>query len=652
MKYNLKTWILATSVLIFISMTACDDSNDYKADFSRYEIDEVSAVSGDESVTLSWIPQAGKPAPSEYLITWTSSSNNAEDGSMTVGSEINSTVISGLVNDCVYTFGVQAHYPEGLARMITTTCQPKTTRIPVSGFKAMAGDKRVYVAWTAPETSLAYNYEIYVSENGSIIKTVTPPVNSSSCLIENLVNGVEYTFTIVCVYGHGKSVSCESSATPGEISPMAVVPAQPRPFELAKLDYNPAYFVMGEISNIEWSFEDGTKSNSESATYLFPKVGDNNVSIKVSYTNGNSETASMKVNVLPFAWSALDGTGYQKSCSLVFSPDGQQCYSVSQSTKTVFGINAITGDILWQYATSGACYGAGPAVGNNGSIIFGTEDSAGNLYALSPNGTVRWNIQLGSAVKASPAITSDGIVYALCDGGKLTAIDLESGNVKWTVTESGNAGGVAVDSDGTIIFGTSSGVWAYTSKGTKKWASDVAHKVTARGGNIAIGGQYIYAALTGKNGVVAINKNDGTTAWQYKTAYNDCYHPVVDGDDTVYICEKAGGLYAIRKDGSLKWEYTTVLNYTFSGFALDNNGKAYISQYASPFNLLAFDTSGTPSILANIGAQTMSPVTIGPDHRIYYGKNGSIGIFNAQVKLGEKGWPCRGANNQGSNSLK
>lgn len=649
MKRNILTWVMT---VVLCSMFYSCDNDLPKADFSRYQVDGVSAVSGDESVTLSWTPQAGKPTPKEYLITWSSTSADATGGEMTLAPDVTSAQITGLINDCVYTFGVQARYPEGLAQMITAKCQPKSTRIPVSEFKAMAGDKRVYVAWVKPKTTLSYTYRLVVSANGAEIKTLTPESSACSYLVENLDNGTEYTFTITCVYSHGNSVSCEASATPGEISPMAVVPEQPRRYELAKLEYNPAYFVMGEIDKVEWKFEDGTSITEPSAVYFFPNAGDNSVTISVTYVSGVSESATMTVNVLPFAWDALDGTGYQKSSTLVFSPDGQQCYTISQNTKTVFGINAITGAILWQFGTDGACNGAGPAVAPNGSVIFGTEDGDGNLYALSPNGTVRWNVQLGNSVKASPAVTSDGIVYALCDGGKLTAIDVENGNVKWTATETGNAGAVAVDGDGTIFIGTSEGVWAYSSNGTRKWASDAAYAVSARGGHIAIGDDYIYVTLLSKAGVVAINKNTGAKAWQYKTAKGDCYHPVVDGEGTVYFCEKSGNLYAVKKDGTLKWATSGNVGYTQCGFALDNNGNAYISQYASPFNLLKFDAAGTETVLTTIGKQTMSPVTIGPDRRIYYGMNGSLGIFDAQVKLGETGWPCRGANAQGTNSLK
>lgn len=211
---------------------------------------------------------------------------------------------------------------------------------------------------------------------------------------------------------------------------------------------------------------------------------------------------------------------------------------------------------------------------------------------------------------------------------------------------------MAVDADGTVYIGTSKGIWAYTEGGTLKWTCDTEHNVTERGGSLAIGGGVLYATLKSKGGCAAVDTATGRTLWTYASQAGDSYHPVVDGDGTVYFCEKNGYLYAVDKNGSEKWVDQTDKNYIYSGFALAADGKAYISQYASPFNLLAFDASGNRSIITSIGAQTMSPVSIGPDGRVYYGLNGSISAYDIAASLAAEGWPMRGGNMQGSNSLK
>ena len=636
-----------------MTFTACEDENNYSASFDRFELDGVTATAGDESVTLQWEPQAGKPTPTSYYITWSASGTDNSDGSTEVDGNTTSTTISGLINNTLYNFAVQSRYPSGLARKITASATPKTTRIPVSDFKAMAGDKRVFLSWNSPVTTLDYSYEIDVTSAGSSVKSLTATKEAKSILVNDLTNDTEYTFAITTIYSHGKSETLTASAIPGQISPIAVSPESPHPYELCQLEYNPAYFVSGTIASVEWSVNGTVIGTSETITHLFTESGSVNVTIKVTYTTGASETGSITVDVQNFAWSEVTNAGYQKASNFAFSPDGQTLYSISQSTKTLLAINAITGEIKWQQVLGAATYGAGIAVGTDGKIYLGTEDAAGTLYAFTPNGTVKWQASMGKAVKAAPAVTSDGVVYALCDGAKLIAYNADNGSQKWSADLSGNAGGVAVDARGNVYAGTSAGVWAYSATGSRIWQSADAHNVTERGGSLAIAtsNNTLYAALKGKEGIAAINMADGTTKWKFASDYNDCYHPVTDAAGTVYFNEKSGALYAINADGSLKWKYTDGLGYTYSGFAIGANGHAYITQYASPFEILDIDQSGNASVLGNI-AQSMSPVCLGPDGRLYYGLNGSIGTYNAGMQLATEGWPCRGANIHGTNSLK
>ena len=639
-----------SAVLPFFAVACSEELKE--ASFNLYQVSEVTATAGDGCATVSWIAQEGKPEPLEYLINWTADDPEIAGGSQTVEPASHELLVEGLTNDCTYTFAVQSRYPDGLSMKVTAVCTPKSTRIAASELKAMAGDGRVFLSWTAPETDLEYRYNISVSSGGSEIKTEEVLSDKTSCLVEGLENGREYTFTLTCVYGHGNSDSVSATAVPGEIDPITVTSTSLRQFQLCMFEYNPAYFVQGEITSVLWDFKDGATSSDMTASHIYTETGTYNVSLSVTYDSGNTETAGIEITVEPFAWMTITGTGYQKASNIVFSHDGQTFYTLSQTDKKLLAISAITGETLWEYATSAATYGAGPAVGPDGTVYFGTEDGDGSFYAVSSSGNMKWKATLGAAVKASPAVTSDGSVYVLADKGNFVAFDAASGAEKWRATLDGNAGGVAVDVDGTVYIGTSKGIWAYTETGTLKWKSETEYTVTERGGSLAIAGDVLYTALKGKGGCVALNTSSGMQLWQYKTSSNDCYHPVVDADGTVYFCEKSGYLFAVDRNGNLVWSDETDKNYIYSGFALGADGKAYISQYASPFNLLSFDKSGTRSVVTNIGAQTMSPVSIGPDRRVYYGLNGSVAVYDIKSDIAQAGWPMRGYDQQGTNSLK
>ncbi|MGM9698137.1 MAG: PQQ-binding-like beta-propeller repeat protein [Prevotella sp.] len=633
--------------------TACGDEFSFSSAFDRYQVDNITAESGDGEVYLKWKAQDGKPTPDEYYITWTSSINGVEGGETTVAGNVTETTITGLENGVFYSFAVQARNSSGLSNKMIASCTPKSTRIAVTAFKAMAGDKRVFLSWAKPETSLSYIYNLDVFANGSKTNTFNPESNATSYLVENLTNGVEYTFVMTAVYSHGNSESLSATAIPGAVSPISVLPQSPRAFEKCQLEFNPAYFVEGEVTKVSWNFGEGETSDETAPYHCFSTIGKTTVTVSVVYASGKTDSGSLEIEVLPFAWGAASvDLWYQKSANVVFSNDGQTLYSYSQQSKQLIALDAISGVVKWIYATESASYGAGPVVGADDKIYVGTEDASGSFFALTPNGTLRWTAQLGAAVKAAPAVTSDGVVYVLTDDGTLHALNAEDGSVKWSKTDEGKAGGVAVDADGNIYIGTSSGMWSYKADGSKRWSCDKALNVTERGGSLALSNGLVYAALKGKNGVAAVDMNTGKTAWTYATTSGDCYHPIVDTEGTVYICEKSGGLYAVSKSGSLVWKYDTDVNFIYTGFALGNDGCAYISEYASPFNLLKITKSGNVSVESGIGAQTMSAITIGPDRRIYYCTNGSLGAYNLNVKLAESGWPMRGGNQQGSNSLR
>lgn len=641
--------IASAALLLF---QACSDDNLPQANLSLFQLESLQATAGDETATLKWTPQEGKPAPLEYYVSWTAGSPDGENGELVVNSSATEAAIDRLVNDCAYTFSVQPRYAEGLAMKVSATCTPKSTRIPASNFKAMAGDKRVFVSWTAPETTLDFRYKLVVESEGAAAKTSEIEKTETSYLVENLSNGTEYSFTLTCVYTHGESPVVAAKATPGEIDPITVTSTTLRQFELCTFEYNPAYFVSGEVEAVKWEFGDGQSSQETVASYCYPATGSFTVTLTVTYKSGKTESAKIGITVESFAWTSVGGVGYQKSSNIAFSHDGQTLYTIPQTDKKLIAINAITGQVAWEYATSAATYGAGPAVGADGTIYFGTEDAAGSFFAVSASGALKWKKELGAAVKASPAVTSDGLVYVLINDGRLFALETVSGAQRWTAALEGNAGGVAVDKDGTIYIGTSKGIWAYNEEGTLKWTCDTPHPVTERGGSLAIHENMLYAALKGKNGCAAIDTSNGRTLWKAATTLGDCYHPVVDASGTVYFCEKAGYLYAVDKSGNEKWTDKTNKNYIYNGFAIGANGNAYISQYASPFELLSFDAAGNRTALVTIGAQTMAPVSLGPDRRLYYVTNGTLTAYDLGVKLAVEGWPMCGGNRQGNNSLK
>ena len=648
--YNM---ILAAAAAVLAAGCAPEDLKE--ANFGLYQADGISVEAGDGCATVSWTGQEGKPDPLEYIVRWTPDNEDIEGGSETTGPDVHELLIEGLENDCTYTFGVQASYEQGLSMEITATATPKSTRIAASGFRAVAGDKVAVLTWTEPETDLGYSYKISIGTAGAETETVELSSGETRYVAEGLTNGTEYTFGLTCVYGHGNSETVTASATPGDIQAIITGKETLHQFELATFEYNPAYFIKDEVAKVEWNFGDGTSADGETVNHLYTSTGTYTLKVSVTYKNGDSEKAEIEITVETFAWSKTSGFGYQKASNIVFSHDGQTFYAGSADPANgLFAFSAVTGEIIWTYTVSSAIYGEGPAVGPDGTIYFAAEDNNGTVYAISPDGKLKWSATLGKKIQSSPAVTSDGTVYVLANEGIFKALDAATGSEKWSATGLGStAGGIAVDTDGTVYIGANGGIWAYSAEGTRKWAAATAYAVSERGGSLAIHEGVLYATLKSKGGCVALKTSDGSELWQFKSEANDCYHPVVDTEGTVYFCEKNGNVYAVTKEGTEKWNTTDKTGYTYSGFALGADGNAYISQYDGDKNVVAFSMSdGTMKTVNAINAQTMSPVTIGPDGRIYYGTNPEINAFDIKTSLAEGGWPMRGCNLQGTNSLK
>ena len=69
-----------------------------------------------------------------------------------------------------------------------------------------------------------------------------------------------------------------------------------------------------------------------------------------------------------------------------------------------------------------------PAIGSDGTIYVGSNDN--NLYAINPNGSLKWAFKTGGEVYGPPAIEKDGTIYVGSWDNNLYAINPDSSK-KW-----------------------------------------------------------------------------------------------------------------------------------------------------------------------------------------------------------------------------
>lgn len=652
--------------------TACEEELP-KANFDLYELKSLEASAGDMNVTLTW-EDYENAHPSEYLVIWTTGAAEDDGGQMTVEADKKSVVVENLVNDMTYGFSVQPRYAGGLAGKTSVNCTPKNARYPVTDLTATAGNERVRLSWTKPNSERFTNYQITVSPSGKVI--TLDDASLESYIIEGLTNDMEYTFSMVASYPTGNSEPVEVSATPGKVSPILVDQSEKTELTLwepVTFTLNDMFFMGGDVQSVNWDFGDGTTSVELSPKHAYGAVGDKyTVSVTVTYTDGTTDTGSMDITVVNYKWDSINlesgnYKGYVKVSNPVFSLDGKTMYiPTSTPAGHLFAIDVTTGNIKWVYGIDAITYGGGALIGDDGTIYQCVESKdIDNVHAINSDGTKKWSIKLDDKIGAFPALSADGtVLYCLTNAPTLYALNIVDGSIKWRVEkldDSNKGCAVAVDKMGNIYAGTNAAIYSFTSSGNERWnGKNIAFKITERGA-FALHGDCLYATTLDK-GLISVNMTTGEKNWDYKNTGGNAYFPIVDKNGVIYFTEKGVSgkalVYAVEPTGSLKWSKDIASVLTYNGAALSAEGLLFLGNSGGK-KVWKLDTNdnGELTEVRNIGQNIMAGVTIGTDKRLYFGTIGSNNIgsikavaINASPELSS--WSMRGGDLQGTNRQK
>jgi outer membrane protein assembly factor BamB len=424
--------------------------------------------------------------------------------------------------------------------------------------------------------------------------------------------------------------------------------------------------------------------------------------LRVDITNLNAGMQDLNFGFFnPVKWSfdiSSNAVGFPLTPSFPFvsspalAPDGT--IYVGSGNNTLYAMNP-DGTLKWEYAT-GASLGASPAIGSDGTIYEGSVDrqfyainpdgtlkwiaptksvftsspaigadgtiyaagtyldktiycsnstspvtaQGGALYAIAPNGTIKWIFPLSGAVHSSPAVAADGTIYVGSDGdfgidradpcnpnspytpidsspkypvnGHLYAVNPD-GSLKW---DKGMPGDVhsspSIAQDGTVYvgvhypteaYGTSTStliavgsattgyLFAVTPNGTTKWFADLFGAVDS---SAAIGGDGTIYVGSDDFHVWALNPADGSKKWVFPTRDVVKSSPVIAADGTIYVGSNDGSLYGLNPDGTLKSRLIVTTTGTInSSPSIGPDGTLYLATGSGDDRLYAIiGTSG------------------------------------------------------------
>ncbi|MBU6951602.1 PQQ-binding-like beta-propeller repeat protein [Hahella sp. HN01] len=242
-----------------------------------------------------------------------------------------------------------------------------------------------------------------------------------------------------------------------------------------------------------------------------------------------------------YADSDLDGFSNRQESLTGFNPNSKL-------------ITPASGSLAWSFEVGGQLEGD-VAIDGNGVVYVGSRD--GFLYAIYPDGTLKWKAKLKSIIgtSAPPAIGVDGSVYIGDYDGYLYAFT-ENGELKegWPKSVGSVESAAAFDSNGNIYIGTRGGyIYAFSTDGEELWRQYIGAAMYAS--PIITVDDVLY--ITAVDGRLYALSLDGKIKWAYKAAGYVTSSPAIGYDGTIYFGSRDHSVYAIYPSGRLKWKYDT-----------------------------------------------------------------------------------------------
>jgi outer membrane protein assembly factor BamB len=290
-------------------------------------------------------------------------------------------------------------------------------------------------------------------------------------------------------------------------------------------------------------------------------------------------------------------------------------------------VGAQTNNVKWSYDTGSQLARSSPAIGADGTVYVGSSVNRFStiikkLYAINPDGSLKWSYTTGGAVWSSPAIGADGTVYVGCHDTKLYAINPD-GSLKWAyqTEDRVDRSSPAIGAVGTVYVGSNDNkLYAINPDGSLKWSYTTGGTVNSSPAIGADGTVYVGSA---DFNLYAINP-DGSLKWSYTTGDTVGSSPAIGVDGTVYVGSQDNNLYAINPDGSLKWSYTAG-GTVISSPAIGADGTVYVG--SADNNLYAINSNGSLNWSYPTGGLVRSSPAIGADGTVYVGSGNGGDVY-------------------------
>ena len=247
-------------------------------------------------------------------------------------------------------------------------------------------------------------------------------------------------------------------------------------------------------------------------------------------------------------WSARIDEGHLLHLAMA---EGGTVYALARTNdSTILHALSSTGEALWSY-TGIEGFTEEPVVAPDGTVYVMGSYKGQSLYAVAPDGTLRWRVELGTGgTNGGVALGTDGTVYAA--GQSLKAI-WPNGTQEWEVELLYRPSAPPmVGPDGTVYMVLSSGGLYAITRGAG--CNLLCAAPTQSYMDLALGPDgTIYTEAPG-GGLQAVMPN-GTLRWTLDVEGEVASTMAVAAEGTVYFGTGNGALMAVGPDGRPRWCY-------------------------------------------------------------------------------------------------
>lgn len=302
--------------------------------------------------------------------------------------------------------------------------------------------------------------------------------------------------------------------------------------------HDSALHIVDPVGSPRWSFATGD------LIFATPVLG---VTGSLYIGSGDDHLYAIDLNTLSLAWRTKLGTC---RASRGVGPEQSRCDVDGGPTVGRDGTLYVGGDglfalfpngkVRWHFPTGGRVSTA-PAILENGTIVFGSLDDL--FYAVSPDGQKLWDFRTSGDIESSPALTDDGSLVFGSDDQKIYALS-QDGALRWAFSTGGEVrASPAIGRDGNVLVGSFDGLfYSIRPDGVLNWSFRTGDRI-ASSATVDSEGAMVFGSQDDR--LYALEPN-GQLRWSVELGGDVDSSPTLGPDGTIYVGSDDHNLYALR----------------------------------------------------------------------------------------------------------